>query len=223
MSNIDPDMCKYQAKVMEKYNLHYPFAQQLTQYDHGTSFDLMMQQALQVEKQNPGPVVVMFMDIDCVPLSPKALDYYIEKAWNGTLIGNAQRSNHIQNGQHLYAGSPCVALSLETYKKMGAPSARPTSRGDVAEEWTYKAEEHNIPVELVMPVRFDAPPIRMSWETDTRPYWPLKDGDEAHHYGIGTTYQIPGIEGDAMWHMFQSFHPGQLERFIMKCKEIVGE
>jgi hypothetical protein len=89
----------------------------------------------------------------------------------------------------------------------------------VSEELTFRAREGNIPVEIIMPLRYDAPPIRQEWEPkDAPPYWDLADG--MPKYGIGTTF---GTEGNEMfWHMYQSFYPGQNERFIKKCEEVLS-
>ena len=163
--------------------------------------------------------VIMFLDIYCVPLNDNALDYFFDKAYNGWVIGDAQRSNHIQNDQHVFAAPHNVTFSVETYHKLGSPSFMSNYRGDVAEELTFKARESNIPIEIIMPLRYDAPPIRMEWEPkDAPPYWDLADG--MPKYGIGTTF---GTERNEMfWHMYQSFHPGQNERFTRKCEELLN-
>jgi hypothetical protein len=169
--------------------------------------------------------VIMFLDIDCVPLNDNALDYFFDKAYNGWVIGDAQRSNHIQNDQHIFAAPHNVTFSVETYRKLGSPSFMPNYRGDVAEELTFKAREGNIPIEIVMPLRYDAPPIRMDWEPkDAPPYWDLADG--MPKYGIGTTFGFTDIEHlmsqELFWHMYQSFYPGQNERFIKKCEDLLN-
>jgi hypothetical protein len=112
-----------------------------------------------------------------------------------------------------------VTFTIENYDKCGKPSFLPNYRGDVSEELTWKAEENGIGVYILMPTRFDAPPIRMDWEPkDAPPYWDL--GKDKPKYGIGTTF---GNEnGDMFWHMFQSFYPGQNERFLKKCEEILN-
>ncbi len=95
---------------------------------------------------------------------------------------------------------------------------------DNAEELTFRARESNIPIEILMPLRYDAPPIRMDWEPkDAPPYWDLADG--MPKYGIGTTFGLTNRDGttmDLFWHMYQSFHPGQNERFTKKCEELLN-
>lgn len=215
MKNIDPKIVQLQQEVVKKYNKsnipHYPV---LSEAPPGYTMDKLVTM-LEAKEHN----VIMFLDIDCVPLNDNALDYFFDKAYNGWVIGDAQRSNHIQNDQHVFAAPHNVTFSVETYRKLGSPSFMSNYRGDVAEELTFKARESNIPIEIIMPLRYDAPPIRMDWEPkDAPPYWDLADG--MPKYGIGTTF---GTEGNEMfWHMYQSFHPGQNERFIKKCEDLLN-
>jgi hypothetical protein len=215
MKNIDPQLVQLQQEVVKKYNksdiTHYPV---LTEANPGYTMDKLVDM---LEKN--GHDAIMFLDIDCVPLNNNALDYFFEQAYAGKVIGDAQRSNHIQNNQHVFAAPHNVTFTIELYRKLGNPSFMPNYRGDVAEELTFKAREANIPIEIVMPLRYDAPPIRMDWEPkDAPPYWDLADG--MPKYGIGTTF---GTEGNEMfWHMYQSFHPGQNERFIKKCEDLLN-
>ena len=215
MKNLDPKIVQLQKLVVEKYNkskvTHYAI---LTDAPPGYTMDKLIDML-----EERGHDAIMFLDIDCVPLNDLAIDYFFEQAYSGKIIGDAQRSNHIENGQHVFAAPHNVTFTIEMYRKLGNPSFMPNYRGDVAEELTFKAREANIPIEIVMPLRYDAPPIRMDWEPkDAPPYWDLADG--MPKYGIGTTF---GTEGNEMfWHMYQSFHPGQNERFIKKCEELLN-
>lgn len=215
MRNINPEAVKLQLAVVKKFNKsdvkHYPI---LTDHNPGYSMDLGVE-----AMRKAGHDAVMFLDIDALPLTDFALDYLFEQAYAGKLIGSAQRSGHIDNGEHIFAAPHNVTFTLEIYDKVGKPSFLPNVRGDVAEELTWKAEESNIPLEVLMPTRFDAPPIRMDWEPkDAPPYWDL--GKDKPRYGIGTTFG--NEKGELFWHMFQSFHPGQHERFVKKCEEILN-
>ena len=215
MSNIDEKMVNMQRLVVAKYNksgiVHYPV---LTGADPGTTMDKLVPML-----EQRGHDAVMFLDVDALPLTDAALDYFFQQAYAGKLIGSAQRSNHIQNNQHVFAAPHNITFTIDMYKNIGSPSFSPNQRGDVAEELTFAAEENNIPVEIVMPLHYDAAPIRMDWEPkDAPPYWDLADG--MPKYGIGTTF---GTEGNGMfWHVYQSFHPGQNERFLKKCEEILN-
>jgi hypothetical protein len=110
-------------------------------------------------------------------------------------------------------------LTGETYDKIGRPSSVETERGDVAEEWTWQAESVGVPVEMYMPLRFDAAPKRYEWEKDQPPYWALADGMPV--YGMGTTYgKDDGTE--LFYHNFQIRMAGQEERFWAKCESILA-
>lgn len=214
MNNINSKTPTLQKKVVEKFNKsNIPHLQVLTDASPGET----MNKLIELLESNEFDAV-MFLDIDAVPLNERAIDFFFEKAYAGYVIGDAQRSNHIQNNQHVFAAPHNVTFTLETYNKAGRPSFSPNDRGDVAEELTFAAEERNIPVHIVMPKQFDAPPIKFHWELDQRPYWALADG--MPHYGIGTTFG--DSEGDLFWHLYQSFHSGQQERFWKKCEELLN-
>jgi hypothetical protein len=215
MKNIDINAVQLQKKVVEKFNKskieHY---QVLSEAPPGYTMDKLVDML-----EGRGHDAIMFLDIDCLPLNDSALDYFFERAYAGSIIGDAQRSNHIENGQHVFCAPHNVTFTVANYRKLNNPSFMPNYRGDVSEELTFRAREGNIPVEIIMPLRYEAPPIRQPWEPkDAPPYWDLADG--MPKYGIGTTF---GTEGNEMfWHMYQSFYPGQNERFIKKCEELLN-
>ena len=222
-ANLDIRIPEYQKKVMEKLNKNYPFKQvfypskNCDAIIHAQIIDQILTDDFLFKLENPE--VIMFLDIDCIPLELNAADNLIKTAYgtngeNGTFCGNIQRSNHINNNKHVFIAPSCMAISIFHYKMMGKPSAIQTSRGDVCEEWTYLAEEKNIPTYFYLPNKYDAPVFRQPWEKDKSPSWKLGDNDP--EYGIGTTFN------SGFWHMFQSFYPGQTERFINKCEEVLN-
>jgi hypothetical protein len=215
MQNIEQQTAVMQKAVVDKFNKsNVAFYQVITGGTHGATMELL----IPVLKER-GHDSVLYLDIDCVPLNDNALDYMFEQAYQGKLIGDAQRSNHIDNNQHVFCGAHNIAFTFDLYSSLGNPTFSPTPRGDVAEELSYLAKENNVDVQLLMPLSFDAPPIRMAWEpANLPPYWALADG--MPNYGIGTTY---GLNDTPMfWHCWQIFHQGQQERFWKKCEEILN-
>ena len=230
MNNLSMDTVKKHAETVTKFNKskvpHYHIN---TPMNHGASMDYIWhmmglkhktfgEQAVEKKFDHD---VVFFLDVDALPLNDRAIDFFIKEAANGRLIGNIQRTNHIQNMQHVFAAPSAVALSVDTFLSLGKPSAIPNHRSDVGEEYTWEAERVGVPFELLMPLRFDAPPAEC-------PSWALKDGMPV--YGRGTTFGYPedpqegGAKEEALiWHNFQSFHEGQQERFIAKCDELLKE
>lgn len=224
MKNVLDKTPEMQRRVVEKYNKSgVKLYQMKGEVRHGEFIDLFWcmngagsekLDALKVEKQLDHDVV-LFLDIDCIPLGVEAIDYYLEEAAAGKLIGNVQRSNHIENDEHLFVAPSALAISRETYIKIGKPLAQETKRSDVAEEYTWAAESAGVPVELIMPMFFDKAPYKYNWEKDQRPFWALKEGMPT--YGIGTTFGNQKL-GNLFYHNFQIFHPGNQEMFWDKCE-----
>ena len=183
MPNIDKKTVELQKAVVEKFNsTKIPHIIMQGEIPHGTFMDYVW--CLNGIKFNNLPDikkeldfdVILFLDIDCLPVSDNAIDYYLSMAFQGKLIGNAQRSGHINNNNHVFAAPSALALTRENFIKMGCPSGLETNRGDVAEEYTYAAELRDVEIELVLPTKYDRPVFRYEWETDRRKYWTLENG-----------------------------------------------
>lgn len=227
MDNINPKTVSLQSDVVQKFNKSkYPHYTIKTNMRHGASIDYFwclngspvhtMNEAN--VKQSINHDIVLILDIDCIPLNETAIDHFIEVASSGNIIGNAQRSGHIENDQHVFAAPSATAISKTSFEKIGMPSALETAWGDVLEEYTYAAEKADISLDLLLPTKYDIPPRRMNWETNQEPFWRLADG--MPNYGIGTTYGSSDV--DMFYHNFQIFHPGNQERFWHKCEEVLN-
>lgn len=215
MPNIHPAVVENQREVVQRMNPsnieHVRVRAPMPRVDNnGEAVDNFMR--MNAERADMQFDVIVVLDIDCIPLHAKTLDYFVERAAAGVLIGNAQRSNHIQNNEHVFAAPSLHAFSLETYERMGRPSFRETARGDMCEELTYRAEEHDITVELIMPTAYERAPAECE-------YWPLAQGQPV--YGLGTTYGNAEY-GDMSWHHFQIRYPGNAQRFVDKCREVLS-
>lgn len=228
MGNVSNKTAELQQQVIKKYNKsNIPLYQVKGEIRHGDFIDYFWaMNGVEVDGFKDKKLehkfehdAILILDIDCIPLNDKAIDYYLEKAAEGKLIGNAQRSNHIENGQHVFAAPSALAISKETFIKIGTPLAKETMRSDVAEEYTWAAEEHNVPVELTMPLSYAKAPYKYNWEKDQRPFWALKDGMPV--YGIGTSFGNDE-HGEMFYHNFQIFHPGSQEMFWERCEKALN-
>jgi hypothetical protein len=207
MANVNPSVKQAQFRVMNKICTEIPFHQILTTKPHGETLDNLARSCM-----GKGYDTVMFMDIDAIPLSTYAIEYTLQKAQRGHLIGNIQRSNHIQNDQHLFVAPSFMAMQLNYWTWAGQPSFSETDRGDVAEEVTYAWEEKGWPMQMFMPTGFEQAPLEA-------PHWNLKDGMPV--YGCGTTFAI-GMT-DISYHAFQIRTGNMVERFLSKCDKILAE
>jgi len=228
MPNINQYTVRLQSEVVKKFNtMSLPHHVMQGQIPHGLFVDYFWSANKAKVKTLENVEIpdsfnydyVIILDIDCIPVSEKAFEYFLSRAKEGILVGNMQRSGHIDNGDHLFAAPSCSAISRENFIKIGSPSALETNRGDVLEEYTFRAEEVGVPVEMIPPVRFDRPPHRYEWEKDQMPYWELKNGQP--NYGLGTTYGTAEL-GDLFWHNFQIRMPEQEQFFWKKCEEILN-
>ena len=162
---------------------------------------------------NRGYDSVLILDIDCIPLSTSAIKYTFERINQGYLMGNVQRSHYIENNEHLFIGSSCLGITKGIYEQLGKPDAKPTSRGDIGEEFTYLAEEKNIPIEMYLPDNFEAKPYGVD-------SWALKENMK--HYGIGTTFNNV-MDNPMFYHLFESRTNLNVERFVKKSISILYE
>lgn len=227
MPNIDKKTVRHQNDVIEKYNKSdVPFYCLQGQIKHGHFIDYFWKMNGVDVKSMDGVVVddkmkidydvVVFMDIDAIPLHEDAIDYLIDNASKGKLIGDAQRTGHIENNNHVFIAPSAMAISRDTFIKIGAPSAIETDRSDVMEEYTWEAElVGGIEFEFIYPTKYDKSPHRYDWEKDRRPYWSLENG--LPNYGIGTTFGNEKF-GDMFYHNFQIFQPGHQEMFWRRCE-----
>lgn len=155
---------------------------------------------------------VLILDIDCIPLSLDSLEYVFKRASEGYLLGNVQRSNHLDNNQHLFVGSSCLCISKKTFNLLGRPSSDCTPRSDICEEWTFLAEKFDVPVEFFVPGTFEGMPHQGF-------PWPLKEGYKS--YGIGTTF-VDSNGTEMFYHLFESRWNLNVERFVSKCQDILS-
>jgi hypothetical protein len=197
--NIHPTIPRFQSEVIRKF---LPAGACLVQAkmftDHGGMIDAFLQET--------DFSTYIILDIDCIPLCKEALDYFIQTATNRKcLVGCAQRANHISNGEHLYAGAFAHAFPRTLWVQAGKPSFRPTNRGDVAEELSWKSEEQGIPTSLLYPTHV----------IESR--WPLQNNQM---FGIGTTYGTPQIP-NMFFHTFEIRTQKNIEMFQQKCIQVI--
>ena len=183
--------------------LFYPHSNQ--ELIHGQVLDIFVPELLKEYDS------VLVLDIDCIPLSRAALKKTFEAIEQGSLFGCAQRSLHIDNDEHVYIGSPCIGFSKQTFSKLGSPSFLPTDRGDTAEELTYLAESSIIPLQVLMPSKYESDPYDGT-------QWNLGTGKL--RYGIGTTFVNTGGE-EMFYHLFESRRLVHDYLFINKCKQVL--
>jgi hypothetical protein len=156
----------------------------------------------------------LILDIDCIPLSSYAIEYSFQQAEKNILIGNIQRANHINNNAHLYVSPSSMCFSKDLYFSLDCPSFASTHKGDIGEEFTYRAENN---IEYYYPSHFEQQPtnkkgiIQNAWELN----------EALPTYGIGTTYSLNDI--DMYYHLFQSRYGTHNQLFYNRCNKLLND
>jgi len=191
--NIPQPVVNAQKAVFDKFRI--PVEQTLTHMSHPDAIDDYI-------GNNQFNVLIIF-DIDCIPLTKKAVTEAIEIVTETDCVyGAIQNANHVE-GSADYASPAFICFSMRTFKLIGGPSFKPTRRGDVGAELTYRAREKNISVKLLRVAEVSVP------------LWKLSDGTS---FGHGTNYD------NKVFHAFESSrsHTSNMI-FIKKCMEILGK
>jgi hypothetical protein len=214
--DVDRKISQLQSKIIETFNKIPNCKYEFLMYnakDGDVVPDQVIDYGLQELFYKKNYQSVLILDIDCIPLNEEALNYIFAEAEKGKIVGNIQRSNHLQNDQHVYAAPSCVCFTKEMFEKLGSPSFKITNRGDIGEELTYLAEQQGIEVEMFMPSTYEKLPYG-----DEKP-WDLQDG--MPKYGIGTTF-INSEGKEMFYHLFQSRLNHFSDMFFLKCAKLMG-
>jgi hypothetical protein len=193
--NIDPRIPHYQKKVMDKHKL--PIQQHcISGFDHGEWMEWVM-------RRSEGIDIVLFMDVDCIILDRDKAMTRIQKAHDGTLVGNEQATNHLGEfvASRVFVAPSFMAVHRHAWKALGEPSFKATPLADVGQNLTDVWQQRNVPVDFLRVSGCDI----AKWDLPNKP----------QHYGIGTTF------ADTTYHLFESRDPANADRFVKKCEEVL--
>ena len=217
--NVSSAVASCQKQVIEQYlPQDWVFEQQLVRgsFSHPIALDEFVRSCNDED-------FLFLLDIDCIPLSEKALPFlarYVAGDNGRGLVGAIQRANHIQNGKHLYVGPFCMAFSKAYYKTVGSPSFVETYRGDAGEELTYRWVEASgfTPRSGGEYYRYPRN-VHFIWPSSClQPMWDL---DYGFKFGFGTTYGT-SAESQLFFHQFNIRVPEMQQIFVKKCEEILN-
>lgn len=209
--NVDVSIVYYQKMVVDRFRNGIPFMP----YDytgndmlHGDVCNKLIHRVFYEYQQ--GADCVLFLDVDCVPLSREALEWTFYQAYSGKVVGNAQRSNHYENDRHVYAAPSYLCFTRDAFEKAWSPTMSFSKKYDCGELLTVNARKADISVQLLMPTTYD------SLNEDGK-LWDLADG--MPKYGVGTTFSNGYI--DISYHLFCSRLRKFNEYFVDRCRKIL--
>jgi hypothetical protein len=212
---IDQKIPKYHSKVVKKYNNvencdYLPL--EYKESDGKIYPDQVIDYAINHLFYDLHYDTILILEVDCVPLEKDSLNYIFDVAEKNILVGNSQRSGHIENNEHVYIAPSTFCITKSLYEQLGKLSFSPSRRGDIAEEYTYVSEKLGITIEKFYPQSF----IRRNLSQDI---WDL--GKNKPEYGIGTTY-INKYGKQMFFHLFETrFHIWN-EIFYDKCDSLLN-
>ena len=145
--------------------------------------------------------VFLFLDIDCFPTDPTALNRAFDAATHERILGCAQSAAHLTRPTDIYAGPFFLCLSRKTYDYIGRPSARCDADFDVAQRITVAARGLDVGIDYL-------------WPTDVAvPKWKL--GNDKM-FGIGTTYD------NCVFHLFESRTNQYIELLMERASAVLA-
>ena len=190
----NPLLSQFQSNVFRHFDI--PLIRHTLQKDHGEWLDSILSTS-QAD-------VILFIDNDCVPIKKEAvIDSILWAASNHSFLGIAQASNHINNGTHIFAAPAFLAISTQAWRDLGEPSLKANSRGDVAEELSWRAEERGLTYRAWYPTHFSRPAQEGIWRLS--------------NYGI---YGIGTIFAGKVFHLYQGRLNTNVELFREVCDQI---
>lgn len=190
--NIDPRVPEYQRKIFDHLGVGIN-QHKINGLDHGEWMDWVLNKYEDLD-------VIVFFDVDCIPIDWRLITNCIEMAGSGTLVGNMQASNHL-DASRVFAAPSFLCVNRKIWKMLGKPSCKAHYDGDVAQMLTDMWQYRKLSTYLLPVTDFEIPK------------WDLPGCPQA--YGIGTTY------ANANYHLFEVRENANVERFVAKAKEIL--
>jgi hypothetical protein len=197
-NNISEKIINYQKDVFNLFGMN--LIQEYTELDHPKYLDEKIS-TLNFD-------VLVFFDIDCIPLKPNFYDYIIQKLSGNNSILGVEQCCSSKDKNFVFAGAPCFAITKEVYEKLSKPSFIPTDKFDTAAIFTQKARENNVDVKLI------------EIKTALNQKWMCN----GKYFGNGTIYE------DWLYHQFEVGRYSNHSdikifeyQFVKKCKEVLNK
>jgi hypothetical protein len=149
--------------------------------------------------------VMIFFDIDCVPMNENIVHSSIKYAMNRYLVGNAQVTNCVRAKHDLFCAPSFLTISRSLYEELGRPSCVNKNNSDVAQEITRSAVEKEKRIKMYFPETFQAVPAGGIWRLSGYGY-----------YGVGTIFD------GGIYHLFQSRTARNASLFVRTCEHIMN-
>lgn len=198
MKNIPEKVIFYQKKVFDLFDME--LNQELTNLPYHDYW-------LDYKIKNTDFDILIFFDIDCIPLKYGLYEYIVDQISDNNSIIGVEQVNQTRSPNWIYAAPACFGVTKIVYDKMNKPSFRLNPYYDCGGEFSWVAPKYGIDVKL------------FEITSSLNKKWNLAD---KKRYGNGTIYD------DWLYHQFEvryydnkSYEQIYTYQFIKKCKEII--
>jgi len=163
-----------------------------------TVHSIVLKQCLSVLSDN---CYVLILDIDALPLSANAIERVFDDAIRASLVGNVQRTNCIDNHEHLFVAPSFMCFRISTLREAfeSHDVIRISDRSDVFEEFTYYLQAANREIVYYRPIHC------------RKPIWCLEGSIPS--FGLATTFGIDNV-GISYHHFCSRFFLQRLQFFV---------
>jgi len=139
MNNIPERVAEYQKKVFNTFNME--LTQELTDLPfHDFWLDKKIK-SLDFD-------ILIFFDIDCIPLKYGLYEYIVDKISDNNSIIGVEQVNQTRSSNFVYAAPACFGITKEVYEKMNKPSFGLKNEYDCGGEFSWVAPEYDVDVKL---------------------------------------------------------------------------
>ena len=199
MKNVPVKVAEYQKRVFDTFGME--LTQELTEdfYWH--------EQWLDHKINNIDFDIIIFFDIDCIPLKPGLYEYIVDQLSDDNSIIGAEQVNQTRSPDFIYAAPSCFGITKKVFEKMNKPSFNLRDEFDCGGEFSWVAPDYNVNVKL-----FEiTSSLNKKWKCVNK------------RYGNGTVYDV-----DRLYHQFEIRYYDSMTsetiyayQFIKKCKETI--
>lgn len=199
---VESDVTEAQKSVFNHFGM--PLNQEFENIPHG---EWLGKKSMELKDLNAVDVIVFF-DLDCVPIHNNLFEHLLSKIDSNTICGIEQTCESNQSNGHIYAGPACLAIPRvvlqKVYDRAGRLCFVEDRESDVAQRFTYDCEAKDVNVNFLRVTSCEDPRWRVG-RTETM-------------FGVGTTYD------NMIYHHFLiGREPWRRPDFIKKCNQIKGE
>lgn len=150
--------------------------------------------------------IIIFFDIDCIPLKPGLYEYIVDQISDNNSFIGAEQVNQTRSPDFVYAAPSCFGITKEVYEKMNRPSFELSDDYDCGAEFSLVAPKYGTDIKM----------FKITSSINKK--WLCLD----KRYGNGTIYD------GWLYHQFEIRHCdfGDTEKrnanqFIEKCKNVI--